>query len=64
MDHLYAKKSLTELMQEGMKAELLKRKKVQFLSYYNPLHNSVLLREDIGKFVDAKLWFPTQVHFT
>ena len=51
-------------MQEGMKTELLKRKKVQFLSYYNPLHNSVLLREDIGKFVDAKLWFPTQVHFT
>ena len=48
-----------------MKAELLKRKKVQFLSYSNPLHNSVLLREDIGKFVDAaKLWFPTQVHFT
>ena len=59
MDHLYAKKSLTELMQEGMKAELLKRKKVQYLSYCNPLLNSVLLQEDIGKFVDAKLWFPT-----
>ena len=45
-DHSYAKKTFTELMQDGIKAQLFKRGKVQFLSYSSPLHNSMLLRED------------------